>query len=504
MVRAAATSALIALVLLACGDTGVDPNARRGKACASDADCKSLLCIRDASAKPDDLAVLPLVCDDPVVGGAKAGAECSNANDCASGVCLLAGACARPCADEGDCDARERCDDVYARASPMALQSLTACVAMVDLPKDAQVDVRVDARALSGETSDIKLDAALPGGSTVYVFEHMNPMWPGTLLCRPPLCVQALRRADASRTVLFDADADYASDDPPLNPVARGDHLDPAVIMLPNGSADSTSTVGYIATLQSENSGDLRVTRLARSKQGKRLDLNVFYVGALDWEPVGTRGPPLLADALDVVDEIFAQADIAIGDVRQIAVPGELPMRGAAFPSGDAAQGFSVLQVRYGVYMELPFLFRLSAGAANSAINLFFVADMKQRSDDGDPEAEAGGIPGPLGMQGTGASGIAIATNMMANEPQALGRTLAHEIAHYLGLFHTSESNGVVLDPLDDTPECRSERGMSAEGLSVAACKGFGADNLMFWAKTTGTVLTPQQQAVLQRALLLR
>jgi hypothetical protein len=504
VVRAAATSAFIALALLACGDNGVDPNAKRGKACASDADCKSLVCIRDASAKPDDLAVLPLVCDDAVASGAKPGAECTTPNDCASGVCLLAGACARPCADEGDCDARERCDDVYARTSPAALQSLSACVAMVDLPKDAQVEVRVDARALSGGSSDIKLDAALPGGSTLYVLEHLNPMWPGTE-CRPPVCVQTLRRADASRTVLFDADTDYANDDPPINPVARGDHLDPAVIMLPNGSADSTSTAGYIATLQSENSGDLRVTRLARSKQGKRLDLNVFYVGALDWEPVGTRGPPLLADALDVVDEIFAQADIAIGDVRQIAVPGELPMRGAAFPDGDAdGQGFSVLQERFGVYMELPFLFRLSAGAANSAINLFFVADMEQRGNDGDPEAEAGGIPGPLGMQGTGASGIAIATNMMANEPQALGRTLAHEIAHYLGLFHTSESNGVVLDPLDDTPECRVERGLGTGGLGVAACEGFGADNLMFWAKTTGTVLTPQQQSVLQRALLLR
>jgi hypothetical protein len=68
--------------------------------------------------------------------------------------------------------------------------------------------------------------------------------------------------------------------------------------------------------------------------------------------------------------EILGQAEIAIGDVRQIDVPGELPERGTAFPDGDSFQDFAVLQVRFGVYAELPGLFRLSAGANDRAINL--------------------------------------------------------------------------------------------------------------------------------------
>jgi hypothetical protein len=396
----------------------------------------------------------------------------------------------------------QRCQSVYARTATEALQTLTACVAMVDLPSQTSVEVRVDKRALTAGNVEVKLGAAAKLGSTFYVLEHLSPQWPGTK-CRPPLCVQSLRRADAARTVLFDADVDYATDAPPTVPVARGDHLDPAVIMLPAGLVTEDSNAGYVATLESESAGDLRVTRFAGSAVGRRLDLNVFYVDALDWTPQGKRGPKLLADALDVVDEIFAQADVKIGNVRQIAVRGKLPAVGEAFPESDPSQGFSVLQVRYGVYMELPFLFRLSAGAANAGVNLFFVADMERRDGDGDPQAEAGGIPGPLGMQGTGASGIAIATDMMAGDAPSLGRTLAHEIGHYLGLFHTSESNGVVLDTLDDTPECRVERDKDGDGLSAADCEGFGADNLMFWAKSSGTMLTAEQGKVLRGALLL-
>jgi hypothetical protein len=304
---------------------------------------------------------------------------------------------------------------------------------------------------------------------------------------------------------LFGADVDYAEADAPLNPVATGDHLHPAVVMLPIGASSALSPAGYTLALDAARPGDLRLTTLASPGGGQRLDLNAFYVGVRDLSPEGDRGPPLLADALAIVDEIFAQADIFIGDLRQIAVPGELPARGTAFePRGDEAQGFSVLHDRFGVYVELPGLFELSAGAGNAAINLFFVQEIAPLRTGGEPEAQAGGIPGPLGMHGTGASGIAISTDMMAGDAEMLGRTLAHEIAHYLGLFHTSELDGSVSEPLDDTPECRLDRDQDGDGLSVADCAEHGADNLMFWAKTTGTQLSAQQREVLRRAAILQ
>jgi len=47
--------------------------------------------------------------------------------------------------------------------------------------------------------------------------------------------------------------------------------------------------------------------------------------------------------------------------VRQILVPGELPLRRDGIPDGDSAQGFSVLQVRFGVVHRAAGLLRLSA-----------------------------------------------------------------------------------------------------------------------------------------------
>lgn len=486
-------------------DGGEPGLGQRGAACNADADCGSLVCVAALEPAPVDLDPLPLACGDPHAQG-RPGQPCETADDCARGICLLAGACAVPCQRADDCGARERCDPVFARASEDALQRVTACVALVNLPESVRVESDVRQGALEPPASELSLTATDPDGTTLFVVEHLDDNWPDGIECRPALCARALRTRDPEPVVLFDAALDYAREQPPHNPVAFGDHLHPAVVMLPIGAPAALSDAGYVLALDLEHPGDARVTRLWGPAGGQRLDLNLFYVGALDFEPEGDRGPGLLADALAIVDEIFAQADIYIGEVRQITVPGELPMYGTAFlPEGHESQGFAVLEIAFWVYVELPALFRLSAGAGNSAINLFFVSEIEPRVPGAEPEAESGGIPGPLGMHGTGASGIAISTDMMAGNAEMLGRTLAHEIAHYLGLFHTSEADGRVFDPLDDTPACRLEHDLDANGrLSVSECQDAGVDNLMFWAKTTGTALTEQQRGVLRRALILQ
>lgn len=492
----------LANALAACN--GDDADGPAGAACARAGDCGALACVADREADAEDLAPLPLVCGSAAEGG-DPGEACEEAGDCALGICLLAGACARPCEAAGDCGERERCATAFARRDGGALQPLSACVAVANLPDSASVAIEVREGALEPAANAIELEPVASDETALYVLESSEDRWPEGVRCRPPLCARALRTRDRTPVTLFDASLDYGRAPAPSNPVAIGDHLIAPVVMLPIGSRDVLSDAGYTIDLGAENEGDLLVTRLSGAGGGQRLDLNVFYVGARDFAPQGDRGPPLLAEALDVVDEILGQADIFIGDVRQIEVTGSLPMVGTAYPEGDATQGFAVMRVRFGVYVELPGLFRLSAGAGNSAINLFFLADIHARgSADGEPEAEAGGIPGPLGMHGTGSSGIAIATDMMAGAPTELGRTLAHEIAHYLGLFHTSEADGSVFDPLSDTPECRRDQALNGDRLDVEDCLGAGAENLMFWAKTTGTVLTEQQRAVLRRALILQ
>jgi hypothetical protein len=306
--------------------------------------------------------------------------------------------------------------------------------------------------------------------------------------------------------VLFDSTADYAVDDPPLLSVATGGHVDPLVLRLPT-KGEPGAAARYIGALEAEQPGQLTVTTVALpndAERGHALDLHVYYVGALALSPSGARGPPVLAAALDEVDAILGQAGIAIGSVHQVAIQGELPMRGTYFERGDQSMGFTMLHIRYGTHVELPGLFRLSAGAPGGGVDLFLLDDIDPLMLDAEPYAEAGGIPGPPSMHGTAGSGIAFSASMMVDDPRAFGRTLAHELAHYLGLFHTSEQDGRVLEALDDTPECRLAQDSDGDGLDVADCAEHGADNLMFWAKTTASELTPEQRAVLADSPILR
>ena len=65
---------------------------------------------------------------------------------------------------------------------------------------------------------------------------------------------------------------------------------------------------------------------------------------------------------------------------------------------------------------------------------------------------------------------------------QLLGETAAHEMGHWLGLFHTTEFNGTSFDPLSDTAQCSISLDIDSDGkVYPEECEGYGADNLMFW-----------------------
>ncbi|VAX24862.1 hypothetical protein MNBD_NITROSPINAE02-248, partial [hydrothermal vent metagenome] len=120
----------------------------------------------------------------------------------------------------------------------------------------------------------------------------------------------------------------------------------------------------------------------------------------------------------------------------------------------------------------------------------------------------SGGIPGPP-VNGTPHSGVIVSTlgglsGLSSADRRMQGNTMAHEMGHYYGLFHTAESSGQSFDPISDTPQCGASRDSNGDGkVSPEECSGAGGDNLMFWqAPVSGlqTRLTAGQRFVLGRA----
>ncbi len=493
--------AILALLLCACdSDTQRDDASTNcasfGQLCTSDDDCEGGRCVADPDQPSVDLEALPLMCGCETEGR-EVGQSCQKPEDCASGICLLANTCSCPCRDDHQCASKQRCSPVYAQTSETTLQPLRGCVSIADLPHGVEISSQVYENFFTASSSGDPIDLPPVDSTTLFVFEHLAAdAWPAMMTrCRAPICIDQLATNDIDPVTLFDADLFSSkwenAQESPLNPVGSGTLLaanqsHPVTVMLPNGPRSRLSDFGFRALLVAETPGDLRLTELSGVSHGSRLDLNVFYVGGLDPALTEERGPPFLQEALNVFESIYSQAEIEIGDVQQFEVVGGLRER------------FETIELRYGILEELPHLFALSAGARNPGINLFFVREIYETL------AISGGTPGPPGMQGTGASGIAFSIDKL-DDPELLGKVIAHEIGHYLGLFHTSEQTGFVLDPLPDTPECRLDRDSDGDGmLSLEECQDSGADNLMFWAISSGTEITADQKAVLRSALILR
>src|SRR5262249_2087756 len=90
--------------------------------------------------------------------------------------------------------------------------------------------------------------------------------------------------------------------------------------------------------------------------------------------------------------------------------------------------------------------------------------------------------------------------------PDLTAFIIAHETGHQLGLFHTTEYNGLDFDPLPDTPQCsQAPYDTDHDGLMFPEeCVGLDANNLMFWLidsqeQLRSPLLTPNQQFVILR-----
>ena len=181
-------------------------------------------------------------------------------------------------------------------------------------------------------------------------------------------------------------------------------------------------------------------------------------------------------------------------------------------------------------------MFLLSSDHPGNAINLFLVQSITSKNTGGGSVVGIDGtIPGPASLAGTVHSGAAVSLADLFSgtctpttpDLRNCGADLvafiaAHEMGHFLGLFHTTESDGRFFDPLTDTAKCpctlcatssdkpRCDTQTSSNPVFLQApqctvatggCDG-GGDNLMFWQlqppASKGT-LTSQQAAIMLR-----
>ncbi|MEQ1504678.1 MAG: hypothetical protein ABMB14_20730 [Myxococcota bacterium] len=187
-------------------------------------------------------------------------------------------------------------------------------------------------------------------------------------------------------------------------------------------------------------------------------------------------GAPLYLDVLLKRDAAFTSGELAVSIVYTEGLEDDAELRDAvATAQGQwrdlyAAMGIDVSFDSYAfpdtalgppAYGTEDAYFDISADTAPRSVNLV-ISD--QIADLPDIFGIAGDIPGPLVP--TSRSAVQISALLAAGpdgkfdaeDTRLLAETMAHEVGHYLGLFHPVEATWDAWDVLDDTPECDQDR----------------------------------------------
>jgi len=300
------------------------------------------------------------------------------------------------------------------------------------------------------------------------------------------------------------------------------------------------SDLAYLCTLASncaKNGGSKTstydVSVLLKPKApaaGGKLDLTFNFTSSSSprLSAASALGDPDMQRMLASLDTMMARGGLSLGTVRFVDVPAAMAARVA---SGVRLKDATVCG-------DLGQLF--TTAPAGRQVNVFMVSSFIASDQPSGTSIVGidGSVPGPATISPSLQSGVAVSTVALREGANHCGATLAlncdpsgpgccgadvtayvvaHEVGHFLGLFHVTEQYGTMFDSLADTPTCPCKSCTATpstcddwvpapktshtmgfdECQASAACAG--GDNLMFWIYGAGVVgdVTAEQQRVM-------
>ncbi|NOY94171.1 MAG: hypothetical protein GXP55_23570 [Deltaproteobacteria bacterium] len=315
---------------------------------------------------------------------------------------------------------------------------------------------------------------------------------------------------DPAEEVLFSLGGISMYEDQPIRwlPIGSGESI---AMLIPNSTSDRVTfergRYSFFVSALSSGASDTRSATLhlyARVKRamgadvsGGTLNVNVFLVG-VGLTEASAPSNRRLSRALAEAERILGAAGISLGTIRYRQI------------TGSAASTLAVIDSSDGPTSELSQLFRLSAGETNNALDLFLVRSISTGAGEtgGIALGVAGSIPGPPAVHGTMHSGVVVSfdTGVVGTDYRTVAQIMAHEMSHYLGLYHPTESGRPCA--AGELPSATNICSPFGGGDVLADTRRGDGRNLMYYAiggadgRTYNTQLSAGQGFVLSRSSL--
>ena len=242
-------------------------------------------------------------------------------------------------------------------------------------------------------------------------------------------------------------------------------------------------------------SGEYRIIIRAEDGEGghvesEYLDVRVYLERDGASTGCGLHFDVLVADDAIVASDVGPMVDQMIADlVERYALAGVLindyTSSSITLPTADLDLGGNPARVIAEVE-DVMAAARAGGQVRSQAVHIIVV-----RSLGADLRGYSMGLPGPLGSD-LATSAVLVSSSAFIDrdgflDVAGMTETTAHEVGHYLGLYHTSEFDRTFHDPITDTPQC-----------TETDCPAEFWNNLMTPGSTNRTDITPGQGAVMR------